>query len=91
MIRRRVEVAEQLGLTATAAAAFVVLARRHRAEILGADRTGQPHGKSLADIATLAAPCGTGLQVEAWGPDAREAVATLACLIAARSDGTDGE
>lgn len=34
-------------------------------------------GKSILDLATLAAECGTTLDIEAHGPDAEDAVAAL--------------
>jgi phosphotransferase system HPr (HPr) family protein len=88
-IRRRVEVADPLGLTMRAAASFVVLARKYRAEIVVFDGAKELDGKSLLDLVTLVAPCGTGLDVEARGQDAREAVAALVGLIASRSLGAD--
>ena len=88
-IHRRVEVVNPLGLTMRAAAGFVVLARQYQAEILVFDGAKKLSGKSLVDLATLVAPCGTRLDVEARGPDARQAVAALAGLVASRPHGTD--
>jgi phosphocarrier protein len=78
-------VANPLGLTLRDAAGFVVLARQFRAEVLVFDGARQLSGKSLVALATLVAPCGTQLDVEARGPDAKEAVAALAGLVASRS------
>ena len=42
------------------------------------------NGKSILDLTSLAAECGTRLEVEARGPDAAEAVAALADLVSAQ-------
>jgi PTS HPr component phosphorylation site len=42
------------------------------------------NGKSILDLTTLAAECGTRLDLEACGPDAVAAVEALAVLVAAR-------
>lgn len=39
------------------------------------------NGKSILDLATLAAECGAVLSIEATGPDAESAVAALARLV----------
>lgn len=39
------------------------------------------NGKSILDLATLAAECGAVLSIEASGPDAESAVAALARLV----------
>jgi phosphotransferase system HPr-like phosphotransfer protein len=52
-------------------------------------RVARSSGKRPLDLVTLVAPCGTGLDVEARGQDAREAVAALVGLIASRSLGAD--
>ena len=41
-------------------------------------------GKSILDLTTLAAECGTSLSLEACGPDAVAAVEALAAVVAAR-------
>lgn len=86
-IRRRVQVADPVGLTLGAAARFVAAARRYRAEILVFDGSRGLSGKSLFDMATLLAPCGTPLDLEACGPDAQEAISALAGLLASLSHG----
>ena len=42
------------------------------------------NGKSILDLTTLAAECGTRLELEARGPDAVEAIDALADLVLAR-------
>jgi phosphocarrier protein HPr len=79
---RRVQITNNLGLHLRAASRFVRLARGYRAEVrvrlgaMGAD------GKSILDLACLAAACGVSLDIEAAGPDAEAAVVTLADLVA---------
>jgi phosphotransferase system HPr (HPr) family protein len=41
------------------------------------------NGKSILDMTTLAAECGSYLDLEARGPDAEEAIKALADLVAA--------
>jgi phosphocarrier protein HPr len=83
-VRRPVVILNALGLHFRPAGQFVDLARRFAAEIrvhrdgLGVD------GKSILDLAMLAAGCGTHLELEARGPDAEVAIAALADLVAAR-------
>jgi phosphocarrier protein HPr len=81
---RPVVVLNALGLHLRPAGQFVGLARRFAAEIR-VHRDGLcVDGKSLLDLAMLAAGCGTRLELEARGPDAEAAVAALADLVAAR-------
>jgi phosphocarrier protein HPr len=83
-VRRPVVILNALGLHFRPAGQFVDLAKRFAAEIrvhrdgLGVD------GKSILDLAMLAAECGTRLELEARGPDAEAAVSALAALVAAR-------
>ena len=80
---RRAEIVNALGLHLRPADRFVRMARGFRAEIrvLCGDR--QVDGKSILDLVTLAAECGTRLELEAVGPDAEEALVALAGLIEA--------
>jgi phosphocarrier protein len=82
--RRRVEIANPLGLHLRAADQFVRLARRFQSEIRVHHRGGECNGKSILELTTLAAECGTGLELEARGADAVAAVEALACLVSAR-------
>lgn len=81
---RQMVVLNALGLHLRPAGRFVDLARRFAAEIR-VHRDGLcVDGKSLLDLAMLAAGCGTPLELEARGPDAEAALAALADLVAAR-------
>ena len=44
----------------------------------------QFNGKSILDLTTLAAECGTRLELEARGPDAAQAIEALAELVSAQ-------
>ncbi len=82
--RRTVVILNALGLHLRPADRFVGLARRFAAEIW-VHRDGRAaDGKSILDLATLAAECGSRLQLEARGPDAEAALTALAELVAAR-------
>ncbi|HMB04364.1 MAG TPA: HPr family phosphocarrier protein [Isosphaeraceae bacterium] len=48
-------------------------------------RRKEVNGKSILDLATLAAACGACIDLEANGPDADAAILALAVLIEARS------
>jgi phosphotransferase system HPr (HPr) family protein len=62
---------------------FVRLARRYRAGVRISCGGARADGKSLLDLATPAAGCGTWWDVEAGGPEAEEAVAARVTLIEA--------
>ena len=79
---RDVTVVNQLGLHARAAARFVHLATRYRAQIrVGRDSTVMD-GKSIMGILLLAAARGTTITISADGADERDAVEALAQLVA---------
>ena len=80
-LSRRVAIANALGLHLRAADQFVRLAQQFRADIwVHLDGKGA-NGKSILDLTTLAATCGTRLDLEARGPDAAEALSALCELI----------
>jgi phosphocarrier protein len=81
--RRRVEVTNPLGLHLRPADTFVKLAQSFRSEIWVECRAEgkRANGKSILDLATLAAACGTTLDIEARGSDAEEAATALIALI----------
>jgi phosphocarrier protein HPr len=82
-VRRPVVILNPLGLHLRPAGRFVGLARRFSAEIR-VHRDGLcVDGKSILDLAMLAAGCGTQLELEARGPDAKAAVTALAELVSA--------
>lgn len=82
--RRRVEILNALGLHLRPAEKFVTLAQRFESQIRVHLRDQEVSGKSILDLATLAAERGTVLEIEAVGPDSEAAVAALSDLVAAR-------
>lgn len=79
-----VEIINQLGLHARAAARFVEAASRFTAEVTVANGDESVSGKSILGLMMLAAGQGTQLSLVATGPDAEEAIDALADLIAMR-------
>ena len=84
LIRCHGVIANPLGLHLRAADRFVRLARQFRAEVRVSLEGKVANGKSILDLTTLAAGCGTRLELEANGPDAEAALAALSGLIEAR-------
>ena len=88
-LSRHVEITNPLGLHLRLADRFVRLAHRFQAEIRVSRDGHTVNGKSILDLATLAAACGTRLELEARGDDAEQALAALCELIAAGFDEAD--
>ena len=82
--RRQLDIINTYGLHLRAAAKFEMLASSFRAEIWVDYRGIRGNGKSILDLVGLTAECGATLDLEARGPDAEEALAALADLVAAR-------
>jgi phosphocarrier protein len=82
--RRQVEILNAYGFHLRPAAKFEELARQFQAEIRIHFNGNEYNGKSILALTTMAAECGSRLEVEARGPDAEAAVAALADLVAAR-------
>jgi phosphotransferase system HPr (HPr) family protein len=82
--RRQIEITNSLGLHLRPADKFVKLALRYQAEIRVHYNGSQFNGKSILDLTTLAAECGTRLELEARGPDALDALEALAGLVSAQ-------
>jgi phosphocarrier protein len=82
--RRQVEILNALGLHLRPADKFVRLAHQFQSEIRVYHEGNQINGKSILDLTTLAAECGTLLELEARGPDAEAAVEALVGLVLAR-------
>ena len=89
--RRQVEITNGLGLHMRAASQFVSLARQFQSEIRVHCKGYECNGKSILDLTSLAAECGTRLDLEACGPDAVAAVEALAIVVKARfyEDGSE--
>ena len=84
VVRREVEITNRQGLHLRPADKFVRLAHQFQAEIRVLHKDKVINGKSILDLTILAAECGTRLELEARGPDAREAIDALADLVLAR-------
>ena len=82
--RRQVEVMNSLGLHMRPANKFVELALQFQAEVRVHYNGNEFNGKSILDLTSLAAECGTILNLEARGPDAAAAIESLADLVRAR-------
>jgi phosphocarrier protein HPr len=82
--RRQVEIVNALGLHLRPADKFVRLAHRFQSEVRVIHEGHEFNGKSILDLTTLAAECGTRLELEARGPDAEAAIEALAGLVLAR-------
>jgi phosphocarrier protein len=81
--RRQVEIINALGLHLRPASKFVKTADRFRAEIRVHYKGKTFNGRSILDLASLAAECGARIELEADGPDADAALAALVELISA--------
>ena len=66
--RRQVEITNSLGLHLRPADKFVKLAVAYQSDIRVHYNGNQFNGKSILDLTTLAAECGTRLELEARGP-----------------------
>ena len=84
--RRQVAISNVLGLHMRAAYEFVKSAQLFQSEVTVCSNGMIADGRSILDLLSLAAECGTMLAVEARGFDAEDAVAALANLISAHSN-----
>jgi len=82
--RRQVGIGNVLGLHMRAARQFVQLADRFKCEVGVCCNGISANGKSILDLLSLAAECGTMLALEARGSDAEDAIDALANLISDR-------
>jgi phosphocarrier protein HPr len=81
---RSVQIANRNGLHARPAAEIVKTAARFRSEITIAREDLEVNGKSIMGVMMLAAEYGTLLRLRAEGPDAEEAVESIAQVITNR-------
>jgi phosphocarrier protein len=81
--RREVKIVNTYGLHLRPSSKFVKLASEFDSEVWVHLRDRKASGKSLLEMTTLAAECGTMLEIEAIGPDAEQAVNALAELVEA--------
>jgi phosphocarrier protein len=83
VVRRQVEITNALGFHLRPAQKFVTLADRFACEIRVVHKGRIIDGRSILGLATMAAECGSRLELEASGPDAEAALSALAELISA--------
>ena len=83
-VRVRAAIVNQRGLHARASAKFVATASKFKSEITVVKDDNSVSGRSIMGLMMLAAAKGTTVELIASGPDAREAIAALTSLIAAR-------
>jgi phosphocarrier protein HPr len=81
--RSQVLIINTYGLHMRPSNKFVKLARSFESEIWVNYQGVRVNGKSILELMGLAAVCGSTLDLEARGPDAAEALAALAELVAA--------
>jgi phosphocarrier protein len=78
---RDVLIVTEYGLHLRPADLFARTASRFAAEIRVSHNGQSVNGKSILDLATLAAECGTTLSIHTQGPDAKQALDTLCRLV----------
>jgi phosphocarrier protein HPr len=81
---RQVEITNSLGLHMRPANKFVELALRFQSEIRVHYNGNEFNGKSILELTSLAAECGSRLELVARGPDAPAAIEALADLVKAQ-------
>lgn len=84
MIEKTIEIVNELGLHARAAAKLVHLTGTFTSEVILANGGEQVDGKSILGILLLAAPKGTTITVCCQGDDENEAMESIAQLFADR-------
>ncbi len=81
MVSANIEIINQLGLHARAAAKLVSTATRFNAQIRLIKGEKAVDGKSIMSVMMLAASCGTTITIQADGPDEDAALADLTTLV----------
>lgn len=84
--RRTVEICNQKGLHARAAARFVKTAAQFQSDIWVRKNGTAVSGRSIMGLMMLAAASGARVEITATGPDSEMAVETLARLIECKFD-----
>ena len=80
-LKRRLQIVNQLGLHARAAAKFVQTAGRYHADIWVTHKAQRVNGKSIMGIMMLAASQNTWLDVEIEGEEAEQAMSAIEKLL----------
>jgi phosphocarrier protein len=82
MVERDLQILNKNGLHARPAAEIVKTAAKYKSEITISREELEVNGKSIMGVMMLAAEQGSMLKVKAEGPDAEQAVAAIAELVA---------
>lgn len=81
IVKKEIEIINELGLHARPAAMFVKLANEFSSDIIVEKGSESVNGKSIMGIMMLAAGKGSKIKITAEGPDAKEAVEAIENLI----------
>ena len=84
MAEQSVEIVNRNGLHARPAAEMVKAAAKFKSDITITRDDLEVNGKSIMGVMMLAAECGSTIVLRAAGPDAEQAVAALAALVAGK-------
>ena len=84
MAEQTVEIVNRNGLHARPAAEMVKAAAKFKSDITITRDDLEVNGKSIMGVMMLAAECGSTIVLRAAGPDADQAVAALAALVAGK-------
>ena len=80
-VRKSVRISNSSGLHARPCHAVVSTALDHEAELRVACRGREVNGKSILELMTLNASCGTELELIATGSDAERLIEAIAALV----------
>ena len=80
-VERTVRLVNKLGLHVRPAAKIAELASKYKSEIFIIKDTQQVNAKSIIELLTLAAPCGTLLTIQSSGDDAENVINAIQQLI----------
>jgi phosphocarrier protein HPr len=83
-VEQSVQIRNKNGLHARPAAEMVKAAAKFKSDITISREDIEVNGKSIMGVMMLAAECGSTIMLRATGPDANEAIAALASLVAGR-------
>jgi len=84
MVERELEIVNELGLHARAAAKLVHMASGFKSHVAVVSRGEEVDAKSILGLLLLAAPIGSRLIVRCDGPDQAAALEAIAALVADR-------
>jgi phosphocarrier protein HPr len=80
IVRVIIEVTDPLGLHMRSADRFARTAQQYQADVWIWHRDARVDAKSILDVMTITAECGTRLLLQATGPDAEVALRALSSL-----------